>query len=205
VLATLLLGWSYLSYYSYSCRSLGRDRGCAERVATAAAAAATATVAQQMTRVPGTGWVSGYPACELGAEARNLWARCNLLCHTHTHTHTHTHHPRASCRPRYHTHTLLFLQCYCLATNHIPQHDSRPCGLHGTQIRDVRMQDQSCLWNVVWRVDDVEGPPIRSAPLGVWRRLQDQYIYAHHGATRLCKRPELPCTSNPGCPAISCL
>jgi hypothetical protein len=91
VLATLLLGWSYLSYYSYSCRSLGRDRGCAERVATAAAAAATATVAQQMTRVPGTGWVSGYPACELGAEARNLWARCNLLCHTHTHTHTHTH------------------------------------------------------------------------------------------------------------------
>ena len=98
------------------------------------------------------------------------------MSHTHTHTHTHTHHPRASCRPRYHTHTLLFLQCYCLATNHIPQHDSRPCGLHGTQIRDVqmilRMQDQSCLWNVVWRVDDVEGPPIRSAPLGVWRRLQ---------------------------------
>ena len=36
------------------------------------------------------------------------------------------------------------------------------------------------VWNVVWRVDDVEGPPIRSAPLGVWRRLQDQYIYAHH-------------------------
>ena len=158
MLATLLLGWSYLSYYSYSCRSLGRDRGCAERVATAAAAAATATVAQQMTRVPGTGWVSGYPACELGAEARNLWARCNLLCHTHTHTHTHTHitpgphtnpdithtrvpctwgyrslmhrmlhvapagrclthspsqqsthphHPRASHKPRYHTHTSL--------------------------------------------------------------------------------------------------
>ena len=51
---------------------------------------------------------------------------------------------------------------------HPPQH------LRG---RDVRMQDQSCLWNVVWRVDDVEGLPIRPAPLGVWRRLQDQYIY----------------------------
>ena len=69
---TLLLGWSYLSYYSYSCRSLGRDRGCAERMATAAAAAATATAAQQMMCVPGTGWVSGAqradsaPDCTFG-------------------------------------------------------------------------------------------------------------------------------------------
>ena len=44
----------------------------------------------------------------------------------------------------------------------------------------------SCLWNVVWRVDDVEGPPIRSAPLGVWRRLQVK-INIHTCSSRTCR------------------
>ena len=136
-----LLGWSYLSYYSYSCRSLGRDRGCTERVTTAAAAAATATVSQQMTRVPGTGWVSGAqradsaPDCTFGPALQWLSHAClDAPCHvTHTHTHTHTNtpcphvdpdithththtrnHTRATRRPRYHTHT-----CW------------RPCGRMG--------------------------------------------------------------------------
>ena len=99
MLATLLLGWSYLSYYSYSCRSLGRDRHCAGRMATAAAAEATATAAQQIPRVPGTGWASGGPACGLGTRLYNLRASfavaepcmpgCTLPCHTpHIHTST---------------------------------------------------------------------------------------------------------------------
>ena len=148
-------------------------------------------------RVPGTGWASGGPACGLGTRLYNLRASfavaepcmpgCTLPCHMHTHTHTIT--PGLHVDPDItHTHFPLSLQCYLC--HHIPQRDSSPCGLHGTQIRDVqmilRMQDQSCLWNVVWRVDDVEGPPIRSAPLGVWRRLQVK-INIHTCSSRTCR------------------
>ena len=119
-------------------------------------------------RVPGTGWASGGPACGLGTRLYNLWASfavaepcmpgCTLPCHMHTHTHTHTHTitPGLHVDPDItHTHFPLSLQCYLC--HHIPQRDSSPCGLHGTQISDVQMilRDHSCLWNVVWRVDDV--------------------------------------------------
>ena len=45
---TLLLGWSYYSHYSYSCRSQRWGRGCTERAAAAVAAAAASAAAQQI-------------------------------------------------------------------------------------------------------------------------------------------------------------
>jgi hypothetical protein len=69
-------------------------------MATAAAAEATATAAQQIPRVPGTGWASGVPACGLGTRLYNLWASfavaepcmpgCTLPAMSHS-THPHIH------------------------------------------------------------------------------------------------------------------
>ena len=58
---------------------------------------------------------------------------------------------------------------------------------------DVQMilRDHSCLWNVVWRVDDVGCPPIRSAPIGVWRRLQVK-INIHTSSSRTCRGRKVP-------------
>jgi hypothetical protein len=138
-------------------------------MATAAAAAATATAAQQIHVSQARDGhreaqrADSAPDCTTFGPALQrlshacLDAPCHVT-HTHIHTYTHTITPGLHVDPDItHAHLSLSLQCYLC--HHIPQRDSSPCGLHGTQIRDVqmipRMQDQKLAveCGVAWTSD----------------------------------------------------
>ena len=98
---TLLLGWSYYSHYSYSCRKESElGQGLHREGSSSSGSSSSIGGGATDSRVPGTGWASGGPACGLGTRLYNLWASfavaepcmpgCTLPCHMHTHTHTHT-------------------------------------------------------------------------------------------------------------------